>query len=663
MPSFTPLPLALGRFKQLPQRSAEVWQGAIRKLPMWIDNPDDPDGPPFRPVAAFWVSLRTGLIHTELADPGMEAAAQIGLSSLLDFGLKWAKALEGRPSRVEVTDPRLRDALAAPLAALNTPVALVEDVPQLEEAFRNIEAHATGDQRNPGALEAPGVTPDRLRAFADAADRFFRARPWQHLCNEDLIVVETPKAPRGLTHACVMGNGGQEFGLAFFGSRQAFDRLVDAGAAGPMPTEVHGVTFGAIDDLPFADVDAWEAHALPVAGPRAYPLASRMRSDGTMTRPEAIELNHIEALLRALARTTEEEMDRGRWQHDVDTFDGPVTVTLTLPQLLEAERGDQSRARRPAVMPRLAERAGRQIARLLETQQFSSLDEVNAALEQARRDGVLDAPPEVAAGRSLTPLERAQDLAYDAMEAGGRLRMKLARGAIALSADCADAWIILGEAATDPDSKVVNYRHAVDAGARAIDDEFSALTGEFWGHLQTRPYMRARLALAQILFDLGRIEEALTHYRELLRLNPNDNQGVRWLLLPVLLEHGKDEEAGALLDQFDEDIQATWPYGRALWLFRREGDTERSRAVVTEAEDINPHVIAYLLNPESIPQNSAPSFTFGSKEEAASAADSLLPAFTATPGALAWLQQQAAGRKRRGHRGRHRSSSQRPRKR
>lgn len=37
------------------------------------------------------------------------------------------------------------------------------------------------------------------------------------------------------------------------------------------------------------------------------------------------------------------------------------------------------------------------------------------------------------------------------------------------------------------------------------------------------------------------------HYRELLRLNANDNQGVRELLLPVLLISGRDDEAAAPL--------------------------------------------------------------------------------------------------------------------
>jgi hypothetical protein len=45
-----PIPLALGRFKQLPQRSGEIWQGGLVRLPAWIDHPTDPEGEPYRPT-------------------------------------------------------------------------------------------------------------------------------------------------------------------------------------------------------------------------------------------------------------------------------------------------------------------------------------------------------------------------------------------------------------------------------------------------------------------------------------------------------------------------------------------------------------------------------------------------------------------------------------
>jgi tetratricopeptide (TPR) repeat protein len=521
MPLTIPIPLALGRFKRLPQRASEVWQGDVVRLPMWVAHPTDPDGAPFRPTGVLWTSVRSGLVHLDMPQEAEPPTADLALAAFLEFGLKWAKRLEGRPGRVEVRDPDLRDALAEPLVALDTSIALVEDLPALREALQNLEAHSSGE-RVPGLLESPGMSLDRLRAFARAAADFFVARPWDVLTNEDLLIVEGARTPRSMRHLCVLGQGGQQFGLGFFASRAAFERVLEGNGGRRSASRAHVVTFGEIDELPFADADAWLDHQLPVAGPNAYPLIADMRTDGSMHRPDAGELTYAEALLRALADTTEDELDAGRWQKRVETVDGPIELTLTLPFLLEAEAGAPPRIL-PTRMPPAAEREHGRIARLLEGRAFESLDEVNAELARLTDDDVASASP----ARELTPLERAQELAYDAMEAQGRLRVKRARQALAISEDCADAWVLLADEASTRDAALERYERAVRAGAAAIADQFDSLRGEFWGHLGTRPYMRARLGLAGVLRDLGRHDEALAHYRELLELNPGDNQGVR----------------------------------------------------------------------------------------------------------------------------------------
>jgi tetratricopeptide (TPR) repeat protein len=385
-----------------------------------------------------------------------------------------------------------------------------------------------------------------------------------------------------------------------------------------------------------------------VADPRAYPIAADFRRDRIL-RPDARTISFIEALVRALADTTEDELDAGRWKREVTNFDGPVTLSFTLPLLIEAESGKTGTAPRPAIMPRLAERASVQMARLLGEREFSSSDEMNRALDDARQQGLFDAPPEVQAGRPLTALEQAQEVAYDATEASGRLRIKLARKALSLSPDCADACVILGNAALTPEAALEWYQRGVDAGARAIGPERLSDARDLWEHLDARPYMRARFALAQLLEASGRSSEAVDHYRDLLRMNRNDNQGLRNLLIPLLLEQRRDEEAGSLLDEYQGDVQAILPYARAIWMFRREGDSTASREALHEAIRTNRHVIGYLLEPETMPWRPS-HFALGSKEEAAYTADELLAAFEQTEGALAWLQthaHRASGRKKR----------------
>lgn len=202
--------------------------------------------------------------------------------------------------------------------------------------------------------------------------------------------------------------------------------------------------------------------------------------------------------------------------------------------------------------------------------------------------------------------------------------------------------MLLAEEASTPDAAVERYERALLAGAAAIGaDRFASLRGEFWGHLETRPYMRARLGLAGTLRDLGRHDEALAHYRALLELNPGDKQGVRYLLLVALLERGLNEEAGVLLAEHEDDLQALWPYGRLLWRLRVDGATARTHAAFDSAIQANPYVVPYLLAPDSIPFDRPPHFALHSREEAAYVADTLADAFAATDGARDWLAAQA----------------------
>jgi tetratricopeptide (TPR) repeat protein len=590
-------------------------------------------------VGAIWVSLRTGLIHLAIPKEGQTPDAEFALAALLEFGFKLATALDGRPSIVEVGDAALRDALADRLEGLATTIVVADELPAVREMLIRLETDTAGGRRFHGLLESPGVTPDRLRAFAGAAASFYTARPWDHLANEDLIVVDGAAVPKDMAHLCVLGQGGEQFGVSFFESRDAFERVLHLADAGRRTNRAHGVTFGPIDELPFADGDAWADFALPVAGRRAYPLAADLRSDGSVARPDARELAYCEALLRALATTTEDELDAGQWQKRVETFDGVVDLTLTLPYLLEADA--ERRPPDPSAMRTLAERGSVRLARWMEGRAFESLDEANAEIGRANARGLFDLPPEEAAGRALTPLERAQERAYDAMEAGGRVRIKRAREALAISPDCADAWGVLAEAASTPDGALQCYEQACAAGERAIGSpRFEELTGEFWDNLDTRPYMRARLGLAQTLRQLGRSEEAVTHYRELLRLNPNDNQGVRYPLIAALLEMGRDNDVGALLDEYEGDPQAVWAYARVLWRFRT-GDLAAARTALQQAIDVNRHAARYLVNAETIPIARPPHFALGSEEEAEYAADALASAYRSTPGAREWLRTES----------------------
>lgn len=239
------------------------------------------------------------------------------------------------------------------------------------------------------------------------------------------------------------------------------------------------------------------------------------------------------------------------------------------------------------------------------------------------------------------PLEAAQQIMYDAFEAASPGRqMQLAKQALERSPDCADAYVLLAEHARSLDEALHFYEQGVAAGSRALgDDGFAEYEGHFWGFLPTRPYMRARAGLADALWASGRYEDAVDNYRSLLRLNPNDNQGIRYRLASALLDLQRHDELFELLEQHKEDDMADWSYTRALLAFRQEGESASACQLLREAYKSNSHVPDYLTGAKPMPQEFPEYISPGGEDEAVGYAVQYLPAWKNSPGAITWLRK------------------------
>jgi len=277
------------------------------------------------------------------------------------------------------------------------------------------------------------------------------------------------------------------------------------------------------------------------------------------------------------------------------------------------------------------------IGRLLESQEFEDIDEVNAFLQQVMATGE---PIPAAAPR--TPLEEAQELMYEAFEASsGKQRIKLAKKALTISEDCADAYVLLAEESAGSLEEARDlYTAGVEAGKRALGKGmFAEAEGHFWGVVETRPYMRARAGLANCLWQLGQHQVAIEHYEEMLRLNPGDNQGIRYLLLTAYLAEAMDTKAERLLGEYEDEASATWLFNRALLLYRQEKSGKKARAQLQEALQYNPHVPAYLLGRKRLPKYLPPYVGFGDENEAVYYVAEAGHLWVEQEGALDWLQR------------------------
>ncbi len=257
-------------------------------------------------------------------------------------------------------------------------------------------------------------------------------------------------------------------------------------------------------------------------------------------------------------------------------------------------------------------------------------------------ENLMDKPMDKWEMPAPTSRAEAQDLCYDAWEEPRlKQRLKLARRALALWPDCADAYLILAENAKSIDEERRILEQAVAAGERALGpDAFKEYAGHFWSVHATRAYMRARLALAVCLWHSGQRESAIDHAYELLRLNPRDNQGVRYLLVAWLLEFGDNARAGRPLERFAGDQTANLEYARLLLQYRNWGDTDKSRRLFRRAFRSNNYVPEYLLGVLAMPDESPEQMAIGGDDEAVTVAEDLGPAWQRTPGALDWLKER-----------------------
>jgi tetratricopeptide (TPR) repeat protein len=251
-------------------------------------------------------------------------------------------------------------------------------------------------------------------------------------------------------------------------------------------------------------------------------------------------------------------------------------------------------------------------------------------------------------------IARAQNVMYQAWEATNRReRAALAHKALSMSPLCADAYNLLAEEAKTADEARALYTRGLEAGELALGPGgFEEYHGHFWGFLETRPYMRARAGLAMTLLRLGEEDAAIEHFRAMLKLNPGDNQGIRYVLLACMLRRDDREGVKALLSSYGDEWSVHWLYTRALVAYRDGKAAEPATLkLVQEAWSVNEHVPGILAGNQP-PAVSASSFvTLGGADEATEYVHECGPAWKATPGAIAWLTALVANLPKKRERG------------
>jgi tetratricopeptide (TPR) repeat protein len=544
-----------------------------------------------------------------------------------------------RPRRIALADPALLEPLQVLLkdAGLDTEVFVAGFPDEFYAIIRQLEEHLRGDEPEiPAMLDAPKVTVKLLQSVFEAAAEFYRAAPWVQLSNDQVIAVRHPYQ-HDYRYALVMGQGGVEYGLVMYTDWSEVKRqsmYADDPLLGWQDRTWNSLSYDTADHLPFADLDAIEEHGFEVAAEEAYPVGVVIEGQSQVRRPTREEWEWYEAALRVIPLVVREHLrsdSHGDYEPivteiSVKTKQGNIQVGVKYPA------GELSLEDQPVERMEWGEMG-------TETDEMPAFDRRSMEGVMSRLVNDLDAQSH----HQDTALARAQQVMYRAWEeTNPAKRIALAHEALSLSAQCADAYVLLAQEEADTLKRALElYKQGMDAGARALGAQyFRENAGYFWGLLETRPYMRARQGLAETLWRLKRYEEAIEHYRELLRLNPGDNQGNRYALLDLLIQIERYKEALALLKQYGDEWSAVWLYSRALLEFQKRGASAAAKRTLQQAMEENPFVPAYLMGQKRVPNRQVDYYGWGDESEAIYYVSEHLNHWRRISGAAEWLQAE-----------------------
>lgn len=132
-------------------------------------------------------------------------------------------------------------------------------------------------------------------------------------------------------------------------------------------------------------------------------------------------------------------------------------------------------------------------------------------------------------------------------------------------------------------------------GLDALPSEFSWLTARLsWGILDNRPFMRAYCSLGVWHLRLHEVLKATELFKRLVTVNPNDNQGARYLLAHCYLSTSTWDSVIELTNQYQDDSSPEITYSRALALISN-GHVDDGEAELQSAYEQFPLVAKELL--------------------------------------------------------------------
>ncbi len=265
---------------------------------------------------------------------------------------------------------------------------------------------------------------------------------------------------------------------------------------------------------------------------------------------------------------------------------------------------------------------------------FTSIDEANDFIQNLMEQYPDDLP------ERTDNKGRSQDLVFEAYNQPVSKGKKLVKQALELDTNNAEAYNYLASIEEDIDKAIVLYEKAIKTSEKTLGKKFfKEEKGHFWGLLETRPYMRAKAALAECFIVKNEIDNAIEIYEEMLELNPNDNQGIRYILSTLLLSKDDLTKFELFIKNNQDEDCAVWNYNNALYSFKKLGRTAKSEKILMKAYKSNKFVIDYMLGIKTMPYEQPQYIGIGDENEAISYVSISWTIWENTKGAFDWLYE------------------------
>lgn len=171
------------------------------------------------------------------------------------------------------------------------------------------------------------------------------------------------------------------------------------------------------------------------------------------------------------------------------------------------------------------------------------------------------------------------------------------------------------------------------------ESTFEKLKGQLWLDADARPYLVMKDFLAYAYCLKGDNESAIEIYSDILKLDVEDNLGIKGKMFPLLILLDEKEKIEALIKAYDDDKSAVMLYNKALYYYKEKNELA-AKSALKQAFEANQYVPEYLLNITECEEESSTVSYLGTEEEAISYVNSNFPVWAKTEGAFYWIRDE-----------------------